>query len=113
MLSEEIERLQKLQPENTFSSKKDRNNRQLSTPEGTQIVSGELYESSSRRVTRSSKRRRCSATETGGATPHGSGQDDAMQRESTKDLQIEALSNGALVNLQQAYLVKLFIFIIF
>ncbi|PON97678.1 titan [Trema orientale] len=104
VFSEEIERLQKLQSESTFSSKKDRYNRQPSTHGGTQFVSGELFESSSERVTRSSKRKRCSATEMGGATPHGSFQDDVMQRESAKDLHMQALSTGDLVNVQQTYL---------
>ncbi|PON42198.1 titan [Parasponia andersonii] len=98
VFSEEVERLQKLQSESTFSSKKDRNNRQPSTRGGTQ------FESSSKIVIRSSKRKRCSATEMGGVTPHGSFQDDVMQRESTKDLHMQSLSTGDLVNVQRTYL---------
>ncbi|XP_062082231.1 uncharacterized protein LOC133788690 [Humulus lupulus] len=104
VFSEEIVRLQKLQHESTFGSKEDRNHRQPSTPGSTQITLRELYDSSNRRVTRSSKRRRYSGTETGAAAPHGSGQDDAIERESTKDLHTETLPSGALENVQQAYL---------
>ncbi|KAF4392143.1 hypothetical protein F8388_017721 [Cannabis sativa] len=103
-LSEEIVRLQKLQHENTFGSKEYRNHRQLSTPGSTQITSRELYDSSNRRVTRSSKRRRCSVNETGEAAPHASGQADAMQKESIKDLHTETLSFKAVENVQGAYL---------
>lgn len=101
VLLEEVERLKKLQQDDALSSQKDRNNRELSTPRDDQIVSQELYDSSSGTLT--SKRRRCSETETGMATPCGSGQDNAILIASAS-LNKEGLTSSAHVSIQQVFL---------
>ncbi|EXC04600.1 hypothetical protein L484_003163 [Morus notabilis] len=98
VLLEEVERLKKLQQDNALSSQKDGNNREMSTPRDDKIVSQELYDSSSGTMT--SKRRRCSETETGMARPCGSGQDNAILIASAS-LNKEGLTSSAHVSIQQ------------
>ncbi|KAF3454272.1 hypothetical protein FNV43_RR04719 [Rhamnella rubrinervis] len=100
VLSEEVERLQKLQEGNLSSSKHRRiDNVELSAPGDAQIESRELSDSSTRSKTQ--KRMRYSGSGTDVIMPSGGGYDADMQRESAKDLHKEALSSMAFVNNQQ------------
>lgn len=89
VLSEEVEMLRKLQQEETFGTSKDggNDNRQLIVPRDAHTMS-EVSNSSSR------KRSRMSGSED---------QDDAMQRESNKNLSKGTVSSSAFVNVQQVY----------
>ncbi|KAL5565808.1 hypothetical protein UlMin_028972, partial [Ulmus minor] len=91
VLHEEIERLQKLQENGTFSGPKKKCKRQLTT-------SGELFASSPGRITRS-KRKRSSWIETEGAvTPNATGENEAIQRQLIKDAHKDTFYNGCPVN---------------
>lgn len=107
VLSEEVERLQKLKHEGHLGSSKLRvtDNEQLSTPDDAQIESRELSDISTR--SRNRKRIRHSGSDTDVDTPQGRGYDTAMQRESAKDSRMEAVTSGAFFNNQQVYLVTL------
>lgn len=107
VLSEEIERLQKLQNEGHLGSSKLRvtDNEQLSTPGDAQIESRELSDIST--TCRNRKRSRHSGSDTDVDTTQGLAYDPAMQRESAKDSHMEAVTSGAFANNQQVYLVTL------
>lgn len=96
-LTEEVERLRKLEQEGIFSCSRHNktDNEQLSTPHEAQTESEEL-------CGRTHKRKRHSRSETEDMIiPCGNGHDTTMLGEPSKDLHKEAVSSGALLNNQQ------------
>ncbi|XP_015573719.1 uncharacterized protein LOC8276010 [Ricinus communis] len=85
VLYEEVERLQKLQEQFSFSSKHGTDdNKQLKMLQIAHVTSGEVISESTRRMT-IKRSREASAEKEGFITPDRSNQDDLLVRESAKD----------------------------
>lgn len=106
-LTEEVERLRKLEQEEivSYSKHSKTDYLQLSTPSDAQTESGKLDG-------RTHKRRRYSRSETEDVImPCGTDNDTGVLGESAKDMHKEAASSGALVNNQQvsgSYILQFF-----
>ncbi|TXG73249.1 hypothetical protein EZV62_001828 [Acer yangbiense] len=93
VLSQEVERLQKLHQETISSCSKDveNDNMLLNTPEGAQTTSGKLSSVSAKRMTRT-RRRESEGKREGMVMVGDSGRDDAFAVESAKDSSKETVT---------------------
>ena len=93
VLSQEVERLQKLHQETISSCSKDVENDNIlhNTPEGAQTTSGKLSSVTAKRMTRK-QRRESEANQEGMVMVGDSGRDDAIAIESAKDSSKETVT---------------------
>lgn len=96
-LSEEVERLQKLQQESSISIRKGNKRTQENTP---QTISGRLFDSSTGELRRS-KRGKLSEPEAGGITELDSPQVVEVRQESAKGLHKQTVSHDTGVMVQK------------